>query len=123
MLAQAAQRVLQQNQSTVAQQQAQQMAQDPVVQMQQQELAIKQADLQRKTQKDQVDAQLKKRQQDLEAARNIAQNENALKKDKLQLVKDIILNQSDKSHEQKLAKQDIMADALKNIYQTNTRDK
>jgi hypothetical protein len=59
MLAQAAQRLLQQNQAEVAQQQAQQAAQDPIVQMQQQELQIKMAEQQRKAQKDQMDAQLK----------------------------------------------------------------
>ena len=59
LLAQAAQQVLQQNQAQVAQQQAAQMAQDPIVQMQQRELAIKEADQQRKAQKDMSDAQLK----------------------------------------------------------------
>jgi hypothetical protein len=43
MSAQAAQRLLQQNQAQAAQQQAQQMAQDPVIQMQQEEMAIKKA--------------------------------------------------------------------------------
>ena len=58
LLAQAAQRLLAQNQAQVAQQQAQQQAQDPMVQMQQQELQIKQAEQQRKAQKDQMDSQL-----------------------------------------------------------------
>jgi hypothetical protein len=43
MSAQAAQRLLQKNQTEAAQQQAQQMSQDPVIQMQQEELAIKKA--------------------------------------------------------------------------------
>ena len=73
MLAQAAQRLLQQNQQQAAQQQAQQAAQDPVVQMQQAELAIKQAEQQRKAAKDQVDAQLRQQQQQIEAARIAAQ--------------------------------------------------
>jgi hypothetical protein len=75
MLAQAAQRLLQQNQAEVAQQQAQQAAQDPIVQMQQQELQIKMAEQQRKSQKDQVDAQLKAKQQQIETGRIMAQTE------------------------------------------------
>jgi hypothetical protein len=54
-----AQKLLQANQAMMAQQQAQQAAQDPIVQMQQQELAIKQAEVQRKAQKDQIEAQLR----------------------------------------------------------------
>ena len=81
MLAQAAQRLLQQNQAEVAQQQAQQAAQDPIVQMQQQELQLKAAEQQRKAQKDQTDAQLKAQQQQIEAGRIIAQTE--LEREKL----------------------------------------
>jgi len=58
LLSEAAIEVTQQKQAQVAQQQAAQKAQDPIVQMQQQELALKQAELQRKTQKDQTDAQI-----------------------------------------------------------------
>ena len=75
MLAQAAQRLLQQNQAEAAQQAAQQAQQDPIVQMQQQELAIKQAEQQRKAAKDQMDAQLKAKQQQIEAGRIISQME------------------------------------------------
>jgi len=57
-MAQAGAQLTQQKQAEAAQQQAQQQAQDPIVQMQQQELAIKQAEVQRKSQKDQADAQL-----------------------------------------------------------------
>lgn len=69
MIAQAAQRLLAQNQQEAQQQQAQQQAQDPIVQMQQQELQIKQAELQRKTTKDQTDAQIKGQQLGLEKER------------------------------------------------------
>lgn len=69
MLAMAAQRLLQMNQSQAQQQQAQQQAQDPIVQMQQAELQIKQQDLQRKAQKDQSDAQLKASQIEIEKTR------------------------------------------------------
>ena len=77
LLAQAAQRLLQQNQAEVSQQQAQQQAQDPIVQMQQQELAIKQSEVQRKAQKDQIDAQLREQQLQIEAQRILAQQEMA----------------------------------------------
>ena len=82
MLAQAAQRLLSQNQAQVAQQQAQQQAQDPIIQMQQQELAMKQAEIQRKAQKDMADIELRKRQQEIEAGRIISQAE--FQKQKLQ---------------------------------------
>jgi hypothetical protein len=75
LLAQAAQRLLQQNSAQVAQQQAQQQAQDPMFQLQQQELAIKQAEVQRKAQKDQIDAQLREQQIKIEAGRILAQQQ------------------------------------------------
>ena len=62
MLAMAAQRLLQNNQAEVAQQQAQAQAQDPMVQMQQAELQIKAGELDRKKQKDATDAKLKQAQ-------------------------------------------------------------
>jgi hypothetical protein len=67
MMAQAAQRLLQQNQAQAAQQQAQQQAQDPVVQMQQQELAIRQQEVQIKQQKAQADAAAKQQELMLKA--------------------------------------------------------
>jgi hypothetical protein len=70
-----AQKLLQANQAMMAQQQAQQAAQDPIVQMQQQELQIKAAEVQRKTQKDQVDAQLRMQQQQIEQQRIATQTE------------------------------------------------
>ena len=70
-----AQKLLQANQAMMAQQQAQQAAQDPVVQMQQQELQIKAAEVQRKTQKDQIDAQLRMQQQQIEQQRIATQTE------------------------------------------------
>jgi len=113
LLAQAAQRLLQQNQQQVAQQQAQQQAQDPLVQMQQQELALKQQDLQRKAAKDQADIALKKRQQDIEAARTVAQNENARTKDVISLVKDVAKDHAQRQHEKQVQQRDLMADGLK----------
>ena len=73
LLAQAAQRLLQQNQAQVQQQQNQQQAQDPLIQMQQQELQLKGQEQQRKVAKDQIDAQLKKKQIDIDAMKAAAQ--------------------------------------------------
>ena len=77
MSAQAAQRLLMQNQQGAAQEQAQQAAQDPVVQMQMQELQLKQQEIQRKMQKDMVDAQLKQQQLQVEQARIATQEKIA----------------------------------------------
>ena len=59
MMAQASTQVQEQSAAQEAQQQAQQQAQDPLVQMQQQELAIKEAEVKRKSAKDLMDAVLK----------------------------------------------------------------
>ena len=59
MMAQASTQVQEQSAAQQAQEQAQQRAQDPLVQMQQQELAIKEAELKRKSAKDLMDAVLK----------------------------------------------------------------
>lgn len=69
MLAMAAQRLLQNNQAEAAQQQAQIQAQDPLIQMQQAELQIKAGELDRKKQKDQMDAQLKQVQLEIDKER------------------------------------------------------
>ena len=57
-MAQAGQQLTQQKQAQAAQQAAQQAQQDPIMQMQQKELQLKEAEVQRKAQKDQTDAQL-----------------------------------------------------------------
>ena len=75
LLAQAAQRLVQKNQAEMAQQQAKQQMQDPLIQMQMQELQIKQAEQQRKVQKDQTDAALKAQQIQTEQARIAAQTQ------------------------------------------------
>ena len=75
MLAQAAERLFQQNSAEISQAQAQKAAEDPIVQMQQAELQIKQAEQQRKAAKDQIDAQLRMQQQQIEAARIEAQTQ------------------------------------------------
>ena len=70
-----AQKLLQSNQAMMAQQKAQQQAQDPLIQMQQAELQIKQAEVQRKAAKDQLDAQLRRQQQQIEQQRIATQAE------------------------------------------------
>jgi hypothetical protein len=75
MVAQAAQQLTTQNQAAAAQQQAQQQAEDPIIQMQQQELQIKQAEQERKAQRDQADIALENRRLDIEEQRTMGQLE------------------------------------------------
>ena len=77
MLAQAAQKLLAQNQTQSKQAQAQQQAQDPIIQMQMQELQLKTQEQQRKAQKDQQDFQLKQQQLQIEAQRIQSQQQIA----------------------------------------------
>jgi len=121
LLAEAAQRVLQQNQSQIAQQQAQQAAQDPVVQMQQAELQLKQQELQLRAQRDQADIQLRIRQQDLEAQRNAAQVQASKERDQTSLMREAIIQAGEKQHENDLQTKEILADALKNVFQAKVK--
>ena len=75
LVAQAAAQLMQQNQAKAQQQQAQQQAQDPLIQMQQKELQLKEAEIQRKAQKDQTDAQLKDKALQIKAAKDVADGE------------------------------------------------
>jgi hypothetical protein len=75
LVAQASQQVLQNSQAQAAQQQAAEQAQDPIIQMQQQELQIKGAEVERKKQKDMIDAQLKQEQINVEKMRIASQEE------------------------------------------------
>jgi hypothetical protein len=86
LLAEAAQRLLAQNQAQVAQQQAQQQMQDPIIQMQQAELQLKAAEQQRKQAKDIADVALKQEQLTLEKDKieaEIKKNADKLKFDAL----------------------------------------
>ena len=69
LVAQGSQQLMQANQAKGQQQQAEQAAKDPLVQMQQTELEIKKADVQRKTQKDQIDSQIAMQKLQLEKER------------------------------------------------------
>ena len=140
MLAQAAQRLLAQNQSQVAQQQAQQQAQDPIVQMQQQELQIKQAEQQRKATKDAADIKLKQNQQQIESMRIQTQKATDDKRINMDALKAAAQMQNDRKIEmvktgisavEKAAKnkydrekhqKDLIADGLKTAY-TQTKQK
>jgi hypothetical protein len=69
LMAQAAQRVLQQHQQQAQQQQNQQNQQDPIIQLQQQEMQLKQAELQLRQQEVQIKAQQAQAQAAIEQAR------------------------------------------------------
>jgi hypothetical protein len=69
LVAQAAQKLLQQNVAEAQQQEAQQQAQDPLIQMQQQELQLKAQEVQIKAKKTDADIELEKARLQLEAAR------------------------------------------------------
>jgi hypothetical protein len=81
VVAQAAQKLLQKDVAEAQMQQNQALQQDPVVQMQQREVAIKEAEVQRKAQKDQADIALKaeeiKLRDERERARIVSQAEIA----------------------------------------------
>jgi hypothetical protein len=120
LLAQAAQRLLQQNQAQVAQQQAQQMAKDPIVQMQQQELMIKQAEQKRKTDKDVADIALEKEKLDLERKRIGAQTamdtiklKTKVQDDKLKMGANLVQKISDQQHKDEIQKRDNALQILK----------
>jgi len=111
LLAQAAQRLLGQNQAQVAQQQAQQQQQDPMVQLQQQELAIKQAEQQRKSQKDAADLQIKQQQLQIEQQRIAAQQQTAQMQTKASALGKV----AELQNHRQLETTRLKADALKHV--------
>jgi len=128
MLAQAAQRLLQNNQQQAVQQQAQQQAQDPLVQMQQQELQLKQAELERKKQKDMVDAQLKASQQQIEKSRIQAQTvleaaktqaglQSQETRDKIQIGADLVKHISQKNQDHQIQNKQLFTQGLRDAHQ------
>jgi len=88
MSAQAAQQLLQKNVAEAQAQQAQQQMQDPIIQMQMKDQQIKEADLQRKKQKDIMDAAAKADQQEIERERIAAQERTANKQLAVKAAKD-----------------------------------
>jgi hypothetical protein len=120
LLAQAAQRLLQQNQAQTAQQQAQQMAKDPIVQMQQQELQLKVAEQKRKADKDVADMALEKEKLDLERKRIGAQTamdtlkaKANMEENKLKMGVDLVHKIADQHHENNVQKRDNALEILK----------
>jgi hypothetical protein len=113
MLAQAAQRLLMQNQAQMAQQQAQQQAQDPIVQMQQQELQLKAQEQQRKAMKDMADVQLNKKRLEIDALKAAAQINNQKKESKAQRNFEAIKSLAEMKHEKDLHKRDKALEILK----------
>jgi chaperonin GroES len=111
LLAQASQRLLQQNQQQAAQQKAQQQAQDPLVQMQMQELQIKAQDQQRKAAKDQQDAQLKQQQIQVERERIAAQQQTDAKR----IQTDMLKTAAQMSNDKNSAMMDLGVDVLKHM--------
>lgn len=108
LLAQAAQRLVQKNSNEVAQQKAQQQMQDPLIQMQMQELKIKQAEQQRKAQKDQADTTLKAEQLKVEQARIAAQAQIEREKMNIDKLKTASMMRDDREKEMMRMGVDVM---------------
>ena len=70
LVADAGKQLTQAHQQENAQKQAQQQAEDPVLQLQRGELAVKQSEVQRKAQKDQVDSQIRQGEQQRKVAKD-----------------------------------------------------
>ena len=113
LMAQAAQKLLAQNQTQAKQAQAQQQAQDPIIQMQMQELQLKAQEQQRKSQKDQQDFQIKQQQLQIEQSRiqsqaaiatqttkaQVVMNQQKLKTNRVTKAADIVANAMHKEHD------------------------
>ena len=114
VMAQAAQKLLAQNQTQAKQAQAQQQAQDPIIQMQMQELQLKTQEQQRKAQKDQQDFAIKQQQLQIEQQRIQTQAATATQNTKAQ----VVMNQQ-KIKTQRVSKAaDIMANAMHKEHDT-----
>jgi hypothetical protein len=103
MAAQASDMLLNRNKTEMAAQQAQQAAQDPIVQMQQKDLAIKEAELQRKAKKDADDVALRVQQQQIEKERIASQERMAGKSQGANLAEKVLeLKMRNKEHQDTL---------------------
>jgi hypothetical protein len=99
MAAQASNVLLNRNKTEIAAQQAQQAAQDPIIQMQQKDLAIKEAEIQRKAKKDADEFMLRQQQQQIERERIASQEKMAGKAQGAKLAEKVMelkTNQDDK---------------------------
>ena len=118
LLAQAAQRLLQQNTQQVQAAQAQQQAQDPIVQMQMQELQIKQAEQQRKAQKDQADVMLKAQQLQVERERIASQQQTA----QMQQKNDLLKTAATMGKDREMESANMAIDVLKHLSNKNAEE-
>jgi len=105
MMAQAAQRVLQQSQAMASQQQAQQQSQDPLLQMQQQELQLKQQELQLKAQEMQGKMAIENKKLQISALAQAVKNKSDKNKTQIDALA--------KANDIKVRKQQMAVDALK----------
>ena len=110
LVAEASEQLLQQNQQRAAQEQALEKAKDPVVQMQQAELELKYADLERKSNKDKTDAEIKGAQVGLDAARIQSDEKKAMAK----LLADAVKDDEEHRVKQVIEGAKLGADAAKN---------
>jgi len=117
LLAEAAQRLLAKNAQEISQQQAAAQAQNPLVQMQQQELAIKQAEQERKAAKDQIDAELKAQQIEVERERIRAQTETEDKRTKIEALKAAGKMERDRASEMAQLSVDVLKHLSDKYYQ------
>lgn len=114
MLAQAAQKLLAQNQNQQKQQQAAQQAQDPLIQIQQQELQLKAQAQKSKEQKDQAELALKNRQLDIEQERIQSQAAIATQNTKAQ----VVMNQEKIKTQSRHKAADIVSNAMNKEHDT-----
>jgi len=114
MLAQAAQKLLQQHQGEQKQQQSAQQAQDPLIQIQQQELQLKAQAQKSKEQKDQAELALKNRQLDIEQERIQSQAAIATQNTKAQ----VVMNQEKIKTQSRHKAADIVSNAMNKEHDT-----
>ena len=98
MAAQASNVLLNRNKTEIAAQQAQQAAQDPIIQMQQRDLAIKEAEVQRKAKKDADEFTLKQKQQQIELQRIASQEKMANKAQGVNLAEKVMQLKTDQEN-------------------------
>jgi hypothetical protein len=118
MLAQAAQRLLHNNIAEVQQQQNTMKQKDPLVQLQQQEMQLKQAELQMKQQNNQAEIQIKQQQLQVEQLRIQSQHDSAMQTQQLiaqTKEKQMQINAASKLAELHQNSGEVKIDALKHV--------
>ena len=140
LAAQAAARLLQKDQAEAQQQQAQQQAQDPLMQMQMQDLQIKQAEVDRKSKKDMLDAAAKADELRIKEAELLQRGQGDEARMALEIIKqqmqgksqdelegsrmmvDLAKHQSQMSNQQRQAKEQAGNDMFKHQAQMRRQD-